>query len=182
VSTITTTSVTEVAETPEITSGEWQLDPTRSSVEFHVPHFYGVMTVKGHFDRYQGTLSLEERPALELTIDADSLETKHGKRDAHLRSGEFFDVANHPHVRFVADAVTLHEDTLSARGELHAAGRQVPLNVEATVRQIDREYEVEATALVDHRELGMTWSPLGILRAPNTLIVRGRLVNGTGAQ
>jgi polyisoprenoid-binding protein YceI len=174
-STITTTSNTDSAATPEITSGDWQLDPTRSNVEFHVPHFYGLMTVKGHFDRYEGTLNLEERPGLELTIDADSLETKHGKRDAHLRSGEFFDVANHPQVRFVADTVTLHEGTLTARGDLHAAGRQVPLDVEATVRQVDGEFEVEATALVDHRELGMTWSPLGILRAPSKLIVRGRL-------
>ena len=181
-STITTHSITEAADTPEITSGNWHLDPTRSSVEFHVPHFYGLMTVKGHFDRYQGTLNLEERPALELTIDADSLETKHGKRDAHLRSDEFFDVANHPHVRFVADTVTLHEGTLSARGELHAAGRHVPLNVEATVRQVEGDFEVEATALVDHRELGMTWSPLGIMRAPSKLIVRGRLVNASGAQ
>jgi polyisoprenoid-binding protein YceI len=176
VSTITTTPITDVADTPDITSGDWQLDPTRSSVEFHVPHFYGLMTVNGHFDRYEGTLNLEERPALELTIDADSLETKHGKRDAHLRSGEFFDVPNHPHVRFVADTVTLHEGTLSARGELHAAGRQVPLKVEAALRQVDGEFEVEATALVDHRELGMTWSPLGILRAPSKLIVRGRLI------
>ena len=88
-STITTTPITDVADTPDITSGDWHLDPTRSSVEFHVPHFYGLMTVKGHFDRYEGTLNLEERPALELTVDADSLETKHRTRDAHLRSGEF---------------------------------------------------------------------------------------------
>jgi len=174
---MSTIVATLTSAAPDISSGSWQLDPTRSSVEFHVPHFYGLMTVKGHFDRYEGTLNLEERPALKLTIDADSLETKHGKRDAHLRSDEFFDVANYPLVRFVADTVTLHEGTLSARGELHAASRQVPLNVEATVREVYGEFEVEAIALVDHRELGMTWSPLGILRAPSKLIVRGRLIN-----
>ena len=78
---------------PAIKSGTLRLDPARSSVEFHVRHFYGLTTVK---DRYDGTLNLQFRPAIELVIDADSLDTKHGKRDAHLRSGEFFNVANHP--------------------------------------------------------------------------------------
>ena len=45
------------------TDGVWRLDPGRSSVEFHVRHFYGLMTVKGHFDRYDGTLQLSGRPA-----------------------------------------------------------------------------------------------------------------------
>ncbi len=44
------------------------------------------------------------------------------------------------------------------------------------VREIDGELEIDASILADQRELGMTWSPLGILRAPSTLIVRGRLV------
>jgi hypothetical protein len=49
--------------------------------------------------------------------------------------------------------------------------------VHATLRDVgtDNELEIEARALADHRELGMTWSPLGIMRAPSKLIVRGRL-------
>src|SRR3954470_19964413 len=144
------------APTPSLTTGTWALDPERSSVEFHVRHFYGLMTVKGHFDRYDGSLNLGERPALALTIDADSLDTKHAKRDAHLRSDEFFDIADHPDVRFLADTVSFNDGTLTARGELRAGGRSVPLDVEATVQQIGDEFEVEATATVDHRELGMT--------------------------
>ena len=46
----------------------------------------------------------------------------------------------------------------------------------AMVREIDGELEIDASTLADQRELGMTWTPLGILRAPSTLIVRGRLV------
>jgi hypothetical protein len=44
------------------------------------------------------------------------------------------------------------------------------------VREIDGELEIEAVTEADPRELGMSWSPLGILRAPSKLIVRGRLV------
>jgi polyisoprenoid-binding protein YceI len=162
----------------DIATGEWRLDPARSSVEFHVPHFYGLMTVKGHFDRYEGTLDLSARPAVKLVIEADSLDTKQSKRDKHLRSADFFDVANHPRVRFEADAATLEGERLKVHGILHAAGKRIPLDVDATVTADGDELEIEASALADHRELGMGWSPLGIMRAPSKLIVRGRLVRG----
>lgn len=159
-----------------LATGTWRLDPARSSVEFHVPHFYGLMTVKGHFDSYHGSLDLSGHPAVEFVIDADSLNTKQKQRDKHLRSGHFFDVANHPQVRFEADTATLDGKTLKASGRLHAAGKQIPLHVDASITPLDGEFEIEATALADQREFGMTWSPLGITRAPSTLIVRGRLV------
>ena len=169
-------AVPSAAPTADLATGAWRLDPARASIEFHVRHFYGLMTVKGHFDRYDGTLQLNEQPAVELVIDAGSLDTKLAKRDAHLRSAEFFDVANHPQVRFASERVVLAGNTLKVRGQLQAAGRSIPLEIDAAVREIDGELEVEASALADHRRLGMTWSPLGILRAPSKLIVRGRLV------
>jgi polyisoprenoid-binding protein YceI len=104
------------------------------------------------------------------------LDTKLAKRDEHLRSGDFFDVAGHPQVRFVSDSASLAGETLRVRGQLQAAGRQIPVELDATVREVDGELEIEALTEADHRELGMTWSPLGILRAPSKLIVRGRLV------
>jgi polyisoprenoid-binding protein YceI len=113
-----------------------------------------------------------------VTIEAHSLDTKQEMRDKHLRSANFFDVANHPQVRFVSDSATANGDTLKIAGHLYAAGKGIPLAVDARLRDvgIDGELEIEATALVDHRQLGMTWSPLGIMRAPRKLIVRGRLV------
>jgi polyisoprenoid-binding protein YceI len=175
-STIDQTTTITPAGTAKITDGAWQLDPTRSSVAFHVRHFYGLMTVKGEFADYDGTLELGATPAVELTIQPASLDTKLAKRDEHLRSVDFFDVEHHPQVRFISDSATLNGDTLRVHGQLHAGGRQIPLELDATVREIDGELEIEAITEADHRELGMTWSPLGILRAPSKLIVRGRLV------
>jgi polyisoprenoid-binding protein YceI len=172
--TTATSSTSSVAA--ELATGAWRLDSARSSVEFHVRHFYGAMTVKGRFERYDGTLDLAEQPAVELKIDADSLDTKLAKRDAHLRSADFFDVEHHPEVRFVSDGATVEGDRLTVHGRLHAAGQDIPVDVDAAVRRVDGELEIEATTHADHRELGMTWSPLGILRAPSRLVVRGRLV------
>jgi polyisoprenoid-binding protein YceI len=169
-------STTTQTTTTPITAGAWRLDPARSSVAFHVRHFYGLMTVKGEFADYDGTLDLGAAPAVELTIQAATLDTKLAKRDEHLRSEDFFDVERHPQVRFVSETVGLDGDRLRVRGQLHAAGRQISLELDATVREVDGELEIAAVTEADHRELGMTWSPLGILRAPSTLIVRGRLV------
>ena len=173
---MTTNPVLSAAPTADLATGVWRLDPARASVEFHVRHFYGLMTVKGRFNRYNGTLELNGRPAVELVIDADSLDTKLGRRDEHLRSADFFDVAQHPHVRFEADDAVLAGEALKVRGHLHAAGHSIPLDIDAAVRKVDGELELEASALADHRKLDMTWSPFGILRAPGKLIVRGRLV------
>ncbi len=174
-STTTQTTATPAAAA-RLADGSWRLDPARSSVAFHVRHFYGLMTVKGEFADYDGTLDLGATPAVELTIQATSLDTKLAKPDEHLRSKDFFDAERHPQVRLVSDGAVIDGDTLRARGQLHAAGRQIPLQLDATVREIDGELEIEAVTDADHRELGMSWSPLGILRAPSKLIVRGRLV------
>src|SRR3954452_12951386 len=174
-STTTHTTATPAAAA-RLADGSWRLDPARSSVTFHVRHFYGLMTVKGEFADYESTLDLGAAPAVELTIQATSLDTKLAKRDEHLRSKDFFDVERHPQVRFISDSAAFDGDLLRVRGQLHAAGRQIPLELDATVREIDGELEIEAVTEADYRELGMTWSPVGILRAPSKLIVRGRLV------
>src|SRR6516164_3603105 len=87
--------------------GNWRLDRRRSTVEFRARHFWGLGTVKGHFDDYDGRLDLGADPAVELTIDAASLQTGNRKRDEHLRSADFFDADHHPQVQFRSDAIGL---------------------------------------------------------------------------
>jgi polyisoprenoid-binding protein YceI len=171
-----TTTRAPANTTAAVATGRWRLDRSRSSVEFRVPNLYGLQTVKGRFERYEGMLDVSSRPAVLLVVESDSLDTRNERRDEHLRSGDFFDVANHPRVRFEADAAELDGGALKVRGLLYAAGRHVPVEAAVTVSRVGDELEIEATAKVDQRELGMTWSPLGVIRAPSRLIVRGRLV------
>ncbi len=160
----------------DIQNGRWRIDPERSSVEFHVRNLWGLQTVKGRFESYTGTLELATQPSIELTIEADSLNTNNPQRDKHLRSADFFDIANHQHVRFESELVTLEGERLDVRGQLHAAGKSVPMEFEGVIRPAGDELEVDVTTAVDHRELGLTWNRLGMMRAPSKLIVRGRLV------
>jgi polyisoprenoid-binding protein YceI len=157
----------------------WVVDPARSTVEFRVRNFWGLTTVVGRFSRFDGSYAVAPNgQAVELVVDAGSVDTGNRRRDEHLRSSAFFDVEPHPHVRFTAsDVADAGDGTVRVRGELEAAGRKAPLSFEAPVRELDGELEVEATTLVDQRLFGMTWSPLGMLRSPSTLHVRARLTS-----
>ena len=160
----------------DLATTRWRIDPARSGVEFQVKNLWGIATVKGRFSRYHGTLDLSGRPAIELTIEADSLDTRNEKRDAHLRSGDFFDAARHPYVRFVAEAATLDGDRLRVRGDLRVRGTSIPLQLDATLRPAGDGVDVEAVTEIDHRRLGMTWNLIGMIRPTSRLTVTGRLV------
>jgi polyisoprenoid-binding protein YceI len=159
-----------------IETTRWRIDPKRSRIEFRTPTFWGLITVKGRFEHYDGTLDLRHEPAVELTIDASSLDTNNVKRDEHLRSGAFFDVDNHPQLRFVSDSAALDGERLTVSGRLYAAGTSTPLTLDASLRRAGDELEVEARTSADHRKVGMIHSPLGMIRSPSELIVHGRLV------
>jgi polyisoprenoid-binding protein YceI len=170
------TSIPQATDTHAIETSRWRIDPSRSTVEFRSPAFWGLTTAKGRFHSYDGTLDLRHQPAIELTLDADSIDTNNKIRDKHLRSAEFFDVANHPQVRFVSDSAALDGERLKVRGQLHVAGQSMPLDLDARLVPVGDELDVEARTQADHRRLGMSSGTLGMIRSPSELIVHGRLV------
>ena len=166
----------------DIEKTQWRIDPARSSVEFRTPTFWGLLTVTGRFARYDGTLDLRRERAIDLTIEAASIDTQNRMRDRHLRSHDFFDVEHHPTVRFTAHRAALEGERLKVRGQLEARGSSIPLELEARLRRVGDELEVDASTYVDHRELGMSHGTLGMIRKPSELVVRGRLVRDRRAE
>jgi polyisoprenoid-binding protein YceI len=166
----------QTQDQPAVT--RWRLDPAASGTEFQVPHFWGLVTVKGHFEHLDGWLEIDEHEQrrITLTIDATSIHTGIGKRDKHLRAAAFFDTQNHPEVRFRSTSVSdAGEDRLRVEGELEVAGERVQLRLEPTIHQTDDQLDIEAATTVDQRRLGITWSPLGMTRTPTTLTFHARL-------
>ena len=160
------------------TTTRWVVDPAHSSAEFRVPHFWGLVKVKGQFDRIDGWLEVDDNGSrrLGLTIDAASVNTGNRQRDEHLRGTDFFDTDRHPDLRFVSSQVSEADGgDLRVQGELLAAGDRVALELQPTVRQSDDQIEIDASTTVDQRQLGMTWSPLGIARTPTVLTVHAQL-------
>jgi polyisoprenoid-binding protein YceI len=90
-------------KTTQVTQ-RWVVDPARSTIEFRVGNWWGLTTVVGHFSRFDGSYTVGPGGrAIELIVEAESLETGNRRRNKHLRSSDFFDVESHPHVRFTAD-------------------------------------------------------------------------------
>ena len=167
-----------VHDTRQLAGTRWRLDREGSSAEFRAPYLWGLGSVKGRFQRLDGWLEVDQddRWRMELTIDAAGVDTGNARRDKHLRSPDFFDAEQHPEVRFRSRRVIDHRDgRLHVEGELEAAGGRARLQVELTVRRAGRRLELDAAASVDQRQLGMTFSPLGVIRAPTALGVHAHL-------
>ena len=172
------TIIASTQESHQLAGTRWRLDPSGSGAEFRVPGLWGLALVKGRFQRLDGWLEVDEdrQWRMELTVDAAGLDTGNRRRDRHLRSADFFDVEHHPHVRFHSSRV-IHQGggRLRAEGELEAAGGRAPVQAEVTVEHAGGCIELDGAASVDHRELGMTWSPLGVIRTPTAVSVRARV-------
>src|SRR4051812_7845925 len=135
----------------------WSIERDETTVEFTVKTFWGLMTVRGCFDRFDG--SYEVGPSgttIELTIDADSIDTGNPKRDGHLRSRDFFAADEHAHVRFRSTRVNAVGDgTLHVVGNLEVAGIAEPLEFAVTVQPAGDALSIEAMTTVDQRRFGM---------------------------
>jgi polyisoprenoid-binding protein YceI len=156
----------------------WTADPSRATVEFEVQHLWGLHAVRGRFRSFDGTYVVGPGGSeIELTIDAASVDTGCAVRDRHLRSADFFGAEEHPQVRFTSTRVTgLGSGRARVSGELEAAGKRVPISFDASVRLVDGDLELEATAAVDQARFGMSDKPFHNVRRPTTLRVKTRLV------
>ncbi len=158
----------------------WIVDPTGSTVEFEIRHMWGLGTVRGQFRRFQGSYVADvEAPAIELTIDASSVDTGNRRRDEHLRTEDFFDLSAHPEVKFTSSSVVGTGDgRLRVSGTLEVAGTTIPVSLDASVSELGDALEIDSETTLDHRSLGMSSGPLASIRPPAWLHVRARLVAG----
>ncbi|HYW28238.1 MAG TPA: YceI family protein [Gaiellales bacterium] len=162
---------------PAVSPTEWTVDPAHSTVEFAVKTFWGAMTVHGRFERFEGSYRIgPDGPSIELDIDAGSLDTGHPKRDAHLRSSDFFTVEQHPHVRFRSTRVDdVGEGRLHVQGTLEAAGTVVPMEFDATAVQAGDRLQVEAATVIDPRNFNMSRGMLNMIRPAARVHVKAHL-------
>ena len=85
------------------TTTTWTIDPNHSEVQFKVKHL-AVSNVNGTFKTFQGNVTTEnedfDQAKIQLTIDANSIDTNHEQRDSHLKAPEFFDTQKFPEILF----------------------------------------------------------------------------------
>jgi polyisoprenoid-binding protein YceI len=82
----------------------WRIDPLHTSAQFSVRHLM-ISTVRGQFGGVKGTVLYDPKhptaSSVEATIDCSTLNTGEAKRDADLKTTEFFDVNRYPYLNLV---------------------------------------------------------------------------------
>src|ERR671933_2552003 len=100
----------------------WHIDPAHSEVQLSVKHMM-ITTVRGKFTRFSGTIEADEQnptaAQVAVDIEAASIDTGNEQRDGHLRSPDFLNAAQYPHITFRSTKVERRDEDLGRMyGEL----------------------------------------------------------------
>jgi polyisoprenoid-binding protein YceI len=156
------------AATPATGVSTWTIDPTHSLVEFAVKHLM-IATVKGRFGDVKGTVQYNEadpnKSRVEIEIPIGTINTHNEQRDAHLRSPDFFDAANHPLMTFKSRRIDGDiNGEFKLVGDLTIRGntREVALDGEFQGRARDpwggERMGFTASGKINRREYGLHWN------------------------
>ena len=151
-----------------MTSSKWNIDASHSNIDFTVRHMV-VSKVRGHFTKFTADLELDldklENSKVSAKIDTNSIDTREEKRDGHLRSPDFFDVANHPSMDFVSTSVTkISNEKLQIHGNLTIRGttKAVVLDTEILGRGKNPwgqdVISISATTKINRTDFGLKWN------------------------
>jgi len=151
-----------------MTTQTWKIDPTHSAVRFSVRHLM-ISKVHGQFARFSGEVQLDDadvsRSSVKVEIEAASIHTNEVKRDAHLRSADFFDVEKFPTLTFVSKQVLAEGGKVTqVIGDLtiHGVTRQVTLDVEDAGRSRDpwgnERVGYEVSTRISRKDFGLEWN------------------------
>ena len=144
-------------------AGSWTLDPSRTSVKFRTKAMW-VVPVTGTMSAKQGTANVDPAGALSATVefDAASISTKNAKRDKHLRTADFFDVATYPTMTFTAvSARPTGPGTADVDGQFTVLGQSRPVTVPVKYVVAGDTVTISGEVDVDRSQWGMTLTPLG---------------------
>lgn len=152
-------------------AADYVVDPSHSTVDFSVRHLM-VTKVRGTFKKFEGTVNFDpkapEKMTIEAKIDAASIDTREPKRDDHLRSPDFFDVANHPTLTFKSKSVKAKgKGKFDVKGDLTIRGvtKEVVLEVEGLDQEIKDPWgnvRLGATAKgkINRKDFGLNWNQI----------------------
>jgi len=112
----------------------WKMDVSHSDVKFKVRHLV-ISTVTGHFTNFSATVETAKDDFTDAKInfeaDAASIDTRDERRDGHLKSPDFFDVATYPKLTFVSKSLT------------KKSGDKYELTGNLTIRDVTKEVKLD---------------------------------------
>ena len=147
----------------------WQIDPDHTSAQFAIRHLM-VSTVRGTIGPVTGTVTIDDtdltKSSVTAAIDAKGIDTRNQKRDDHLRSPEFFDVAKYPTLNFTSKKVEKASDGhYRVLGDLtiHGVTKEAVLDVSGSPTPMkdpfgNTKLGGSATTRINRKDFGLNWS------------------------
>lgn len=146
----------------------WTIDPMHSEIGFKVKHLV-ISTVAGKFTSFEGQLVADKEDfsdaKISFSADVDSINTGVADRDAHLKSADFFDAANHPKLTFESTGFTHNSGsdyTLTGNLTLRGVTKPVTLKVELGGTGPNAYGQTvagfELTGKINRKDYGLNWS------------------------
>ena len=163
-----TIAATLAVSSPAATT-TWQIDPAHTAAGFSVKHMM-IATVRGQFKGVTGTVNWDDQDIsnsiVDVTIDANTVDTGEPKRDADLKSANFFDVANYPTITFKStkiERISAAKMKVAGNLTIHGITKPVVLDVEGPSGAIKDPYgktrvALNATTTVNRMDYGVKWN------------------------
>ncbi|MGZ4454293.1 MAG: YceI family protein [Nocardioides sp.] len=152
----------DALQTTGIPAGTWTIDPSHSEVGFTARHL--MSKVRGLFEKFEGTIVTGDAPSATASIDLSSINTRDENRDAHLRSGDFFDVENHGAMTFASTKVEQGGKGLLVTGDLSIKGVTKPVTIDVEVLGTESDpwggtrAGFEGTTSISRKEFGVDFN------------------------
>ncbi len=148
---------------------QYQIDPAHSSVQFSVRHLM-MSNVRGSFTGVQGTVTVDpahpEQGSVQAEIDVNTIATNDEKRDAHLKSADFFDAAQYPKMTFRSTRIEkTGSNSYRVTGDLtiHGVTKPITLDVDEVTEEAKDPWGhtrigAAAKAKLKRSDFGLTWN------------------------
>jgi polyisoprenoid-binding protein YceI len=164
----------------------WNVDGAHTRAGFSVKHLV-ISDVKGDFDKLSGKAQVDEadlsKSSIEVTIEAASISTRDEKRDSHLKSPDFFDVAKFPTLTFKSTKIVAGKDgALTVTGDLTMRGVTKPVTLEGSITnaitdpQGNTRRGVSVTGKLNRKDFGVSYGPAAIVGDEVKLDIQAELV------
>ncbi|HET9554576.1 MAG TPA: YceI family protein [Anaeromyxobacteraceae bacterium] len=152
-------------------TASYTIDPAHAHSSFTVRHLV-ISNVRGEFGKTEGTAIIDDadlaKSKVEAKVDVSTIDTREPKRDAHLKSPDFFDVAKFPAMTFKSTKVEKAGDgRLKVTGDLTIKGvtRPVVLDVTGPTKEIKDPWGnvrrgISASTRINRKDFGVSWGAM----------------------
>ncbi len=147
---------------------KWNMDGAHSEVGFKIKHLV-ISNVRGYFNKFEGTIDSPDadftKSAITFSADTASISTNNTMRDDHLKSPEFFDVAQFPTISFKSTSITKKdENNFVVKGDFTMHGMTKEVTLDAVCNGVTvgmdkaKVMSFDVTGTISRQDFGLTWN------------------------